>query len=253
MDDHAAHGREGLNGDVVNQGPGDTRNTGTRNTGQHGDGAPEDDVDAVASPEAAARFWAGECRFLRGARTVEDLPPISLPEIAFAGRSNVGKSSLVNALTGRRTLARTSVTPGRTQEINFFDLAGHLILVDLPGYGYAKAPKGEVDRWNRLIRLYLRGRPSLLRVALLIDARHGPKPNDEDAMALLDDAAVSYQVVLTKADKLSVTQQEAVLERTRAVARRHVAAFPEILLTSAEKGLGIEALRTGLATLAGVR
>ncbi len=200
--------------------------------------------------EAGRLLFAGECRFVTGVARAADLPPDTLPEVAFAGRSNVGKSSLINALTGRRTLARTSNTPGRTQQLNFFDLGGRLMLVDLPGYGYAKAPKGDVDRWNRLIRLYLKGRVGLRRLCLLIDARHGVKPSDRQVMDLLDAAAVAYQIVLTKSDKLKPGE----LERRRAgiageIARR-AAASPGIVATSATRGDGIATLRALLASLA---
>ena len=155
-----------------------------------------------AALEAGRLLFARECEFYNGSTKLETLPEAILPEVAFAGRSNVGKSSLVNVLTGRNTLARTSNTPGRTQQLNFFSLADRLTLVDMPGYGYAEAPKTEIARWTRLVDTYLRGRPSLRRVLLLIDARHGVKKTDEPVMKMLDEAAVSYQLVLTKADKL---------------------------------------------------
>jgi len=205
---------------------------------------PEPDI------EAGRKLFAGECTFLKGVVSLEHLPPPDMPEVAFIGRSNVGKSSLVNALTGRKALARTSNTPGRTQELNFFDLGGRLMLVDLPGYGFAKAPKPAVEAWTRLIRRYLQGRPNLTRVNLLIDARHGIKPPDEDFMSMLDKSAVVFQVILTKADKLKSAQQERVFEATRKGLERHVAAYPKQFLTSAEKGTGIAELRAELERLA---
>ena len=200
--------------------------------------------------EAGRLLFAQECTFMAGVVHVGDLPPDALPEVAFAGRSNVGKSSLINALTNRRTLARTSNTPGRTQQINFFDLGGRLHLVDLPGYGYAKASKDKVQSWNVLIRDYLRGRATLRRVCLLIDARHGLKPNDGEIMALLDDAAVSYQIVLTKTDKLHESRLAACFGETARAAAAHPACHPDIAATSAEKGRGIAELRAALATVA---
>ena len=200
--------------------------------------------------EAGRLLFAQECKFVRGVARADDLPPDTLPEIGFAGRSNVGKSSLVNALVGRKTLARTSNTPGRTQQINFFDLGGRLMLVDLPGYGYARASKGEIERWNRLIRLYLKGRVGLRRLCLLVDARHGIKPSDRLVMDLLDEAAVAYQIVLTKADKVAAAQLDDCRQRVGEEIRRRAAANPEVAVTSARKGDGIADLRAGLAMLA---
>jgi len=181
---------------------------------------------------------------------MESLPPIGLPEIAFAGRSNVGKSSLINALTGRKTLARTSQTPGSTRQINFFELGGRLSLVDLPGYGYAKAGRGEVRQWTGLALAYLKGRPTLRRVCLLIDGRHGVKAADREVMEILDRAAVVFQVVLTKCDK-AVAQDVASLAREiGAEIAGHPAAHPVVRATSARDGFGIEELRAGLAALA---
>jgi GTP-binding protein len=207
--------------------------------------------DAAEALEDGRLLFARECRFLRGARTADQLPPPEHPEVAFAGRSNVGKSSLLNALTGRKTLARTSNTPGRTQEINFFLLDERLCLVDLPGYGYARASKGEIGRWNRLIDDYLRGRPNLKRVCLLIDARHGLKPSDEEVMEGLDKAAVSYQAVLTKADKAKPDELAGILDALAARLRKRPAAHPQIIATSAASGAGVPELRAALAAFAG--
>jgi GTP-binding protein len=198
--------------------------------------------------EAGRHLFAQASRFVAGAATLEAVPPDSLPEIAFAGRSNVGKSSLLNALTGRSALARVSHTPGRTRQLNFFELGGRLMLVDMPGYGYAEASKAEIRRWTELIKLYLRGRASLRRTCLLIDARHGIKPADRPLMTMLDETAVSFQVVLTKADKVKAL--DAVVARTAAELAKHVAAHPEILVTSAHEGTGIPELRAALAALA---
>jgi GTP-binding protein len=200
--------------------------------------------------EAARRLFAGEARFRAGASSPAALPPEGLPEIAFVGRSNVGKSSLVNALTGRRMLARISNTPGRTRQINFFDLGGRLMLVDLPGYGYAEAPKSAVKSWTSLVRHYLQTRAVLRRVCLLIDSRHGIKDVDHPLMDMLDGAGVSYQIVLTKADKASKGELAAVPDKTVTELVRHVAAHPEILLTSAVDRGGITELREALAYFA---
>lgn len=185
-----------------------------------------------------------------GAANLTGLPPDNLPEIAFAGRSNVGKSSLVNALTGRKTLARTSHTPGRTQQINFFDLGTRLMLVDLPGYGYARASKKDVNEWTALVRDYLRGRVGLRRICLLLDSRRGATRNDREIMDLLDKAAVVYQVVLTKADKVKKEALDACLEELSGVLKKRAAALPEILVTSARKGRGVPELRATLHALA---
>jgi GTP-binding protein len=199
--------------------------------------------------EAGRLLFAREARFVAGAADPGALPPDGMPEVAFAGRSNVGKSSLVNALTGRRMLARTSNTPGRTRQLNFFDLAGELMLVDLPGYGYAEASKAAVARWTGLVRRYLRSRAALRRVCVLVDARHGVKEPDRPVLQMLDEAGISYQVVLTKVDKLRAAELSGAAERVAAELAAHTAAHPEIHLTSAEKRRGIAALR---ATLAGV-
>jgi GTP-binding protein len=198
--------------------------------------------------ERARRLFAGRIDFLKSAPALKFLPEPEVPEIAFAGRSNVGKSSLLNALTGRKALARTSVTPGRTQELNLFDVGEPLLLrlVDMPGYGFAKAPLKVVENWRRLIRDYLRGRQVLKRTLLLIDARHGIKPVDAEMMDMLDAAAVGYRVVLTKADKIKASELAEVLARTQADARKHVAAHPEVLVTSSEKGMGIAELRAAV-------
>ncbi len=203
-----------------------------------------------AELEAARKLFAGPCDFVAGAATFESMPGIALPEVAFAGRSNVGKSSLVNALTGRRTLARTSSKPGHTRQINFFDLAGQVYLVDLPGYGFAKVSRSMKEAWQDLASAYLRGRPTLKRVCLLIDARHGVKDADRETMRNLDSAAVSYQVVLTKADQLRASQVPAAIAAAEAVARKHGAAHPVVLATSSETGHGIPELRAELKAVA---
>lgn len=208
------------------------------------------DADA-AYVEKGRLLFAGHCTFLYGIPDMAHLPGASLPEVAFAGRSNVGKSSLLNALTGRTTLARTSNTPGRTQELNFFHLGPEadsgLILVDLPGYGYAKVTRTRVKAWTRTIRDYLRGRPVLRRVMLLIDSRHGLKDNDREIMRMLDEAAVSYQLVLTKTDKLKTGQMEKVVQAVADEARTFVACHPVVHATSAEKGRGLDMLRADIA------
>lgn len=200
--------------------------------------------------EAGRRLFAAEARFIAGAADPSALPPEGLPEIAFVGRSNVGKSSLVNALTGRRMLARISNTPGRTRQINFFDLGGRLMLVDLPGYGYAEAPKSAVKSWTSLVRYYFRTRAALRRVCLLIDSRHGVKEVDRPLMRMLDDVGMSYQIVLTKADKAGNRELASVPEQILAELAPHVAAHPEIHLTSALDRRGIAELRATLADFA---
>lgn len=219
--------------------------------------APGGDItgsDPAGRIEQGRLLFAGPCDFVLGAADLAQLPEPDRPEVAFAGRSNVGKSSLINALTGRKTLARTSNTPGRTQQINVFALGrediGRLYLVDLPGYGFAAAPKPQVARWTRLVNGYLKSRPGLRRVFLLIDARHGVKPPDAAVMADLDTAAVSYQAVLTKADKITAAELDVRLAATAETLRRHPAAHPEILATSVVKGLGIAELRAEIAALA---
>jgi GTP-binding protein len=202
----------------------------------------EPDDQAV---ESGRLLFAGGAEFLKGVVAMDGLPPADRVEVCFAGRSNVGKSTLINALTGRKALARTSGTPGRTQEINYFTLA-HRYLVDLPGYGFAKAPVRTVDAWQRLLRAYLAGRPTLRRAFVLIDSRHGIKPPDEEIMALLDRSAVPFQAVLTKADK----RDSVPLDTVRAGLAPHPAAFPEIVVTSAENGDGIATLRAIIAGIA---
>lgn len=198
--------------------------------------------------ERARVLFAGRVEFLKSAPALKFLPDADVPEIAFCGRSNVGKSSLLNALTGRRAIARTSVTPGRTQELNFFEVGAptQLRLVDMPGYGFAKAPPKVVEQWRRLVRDYLRGRQALKRALLLIDARHGVKPVDAEMMKMLDEAAVGYRLVLTKADKIKATDLAAVLAATEAEARKHPAAFPVVHVTSSEVKMGIEDLRAAV-------
>ena len=200
--------------------------------------------------EAGRRLFAREVRFVAGASEGHALPRDTMPEIAFAGRSNVGKSSLLNALTGRRALARTSNTPGRTRQINFFDLGGRLMLVDLPGYGYAEAPRTEIRRWTALLRNYLQTRSALRRVCLLADSRHGLKEIDIPLMKMLDSSGVSFQLVLTKADKVAAGEVVSIAERTAAELAVHAAAHPEIHLTSAIKRRGIAELRASIAGLA---
>ena len=205
-----------------------------------------------AAPEAIERgrqLFAGPCAFVKGVVAIDALPEPTLPEVCFAGRSNVGKSSLINALTGRKTLARTSNTPGRTQEINYFALGEAGFLVDLPGYGYARAPLSKVTGWQDLLRQYLAGRASLARAYVLVDARHGLKPVDHEIMALLDRSAVSFQTVLTKADKPKVAELAHTLEAVKTGLARHPAAHPEIVVTSALKGDGIDLLRAAVASL----
>ena len=203
-----------------------------------------EEIDPMLA-ERARKLFSGPITFLKSAPALQHLPAPSAPEIAFAGRSNVGKSSLLNALTNRNGLARTSVTPGRTQELNYFDVGEPLIfrLVDMPGYGFAKAPKDVVKKWRFLINDYLRGRAVLKRTLVLIDSRHGIKDVDRDVLEMLDTAAVSYRIVLTKADKIKATELEAVQAATEAEARKHPAAFPDVIITSSEKRMGIDDLR----------
>ncbi|WPY96078.1 ribosome biogenesis GTP-binding protein YihA/YsxC [Limimaricola variabilis] len=199
--------------------------------------------------EAGRLLFAGEVEFLKGVVAMSGLPPADRAEVCFAGRSNVGKSSLINALTGRKALARASNTPGRTQEINFFTAADSHYVVDLPGYGFANAPVAVVEKWQRLLKQYLSGRPTLRRAFVLIDARHGAKKVDEEIMSLLDRSAVPFQAVMTKIDKVSKAELERSLAVTRETLARHPAAYPELVLTSSEKGDGIETLRAIIAGL----
>jgi GTP-binding protein len=222
MGDHAAHGREDL-------------------------------TEADLSPEeleAGRLLFAKPCGFVYAVATLDRLPPPGLPEVAMLGRSNVGKSSLINALTNRTDLARVSNTPGRTQQLNFFDLGGQLLLVDMPGYGHAEAPKSEIARWTKVIKQYLQGRVPLRRLVLLVDGRHGLKAIDHEQLTLLDRAAVATQVVLTKIDKVRAADQPALLAATEAGLKRHPSAFPRVLPTSAETKAGIPELRAMLAGFA---
>lgn len=207
---------------------------------------PEVETPDEAALEVGRKLFAGETEFLKGVVAMDGLPPADRVEVCFAGRSNVGKSSLINALTGRKGLARASNTPGRTQEINFFT-AADIYVVDLPGYGFANAPLAVVEKWQRLLKNYLQGRQTLRRVFVLIDARHGAKSVDEEIMTLLDRSAVTFQVVMTKIDKVKGQDLDAALDRTRAALAKHPAAFPELLLTSSEKGTGIATLRAIIA------
>lgn len=202
----------------------------------------------AALEERARRLFAGPVTFLKSAPSLKFLPDPEVPEIAFSGRSNVGKSSLLNALTGRNSIARTSVTPGRTQELNFFEVGEpvQIRLVDMPGYGFAKAPPSVTEQWRRLVRDFLRGRVVLKRTLLLIDARHGIKPVDQDMMQMLDEAAVGYRVVLTKADKIKASELAATVAATEAAARKRTAAYPQVHVTSSELKLGISELRAAI-------
>jgi GTP-binding protein len=212
--------------------------------------APDADEHSAEDIETGRLLFARAWAFSRGSPDLDHLPPDDRPEIAFAGRSNVGKSSLLNALVGQHGLARASNTPGRTQELNFFtDPAADLYLVDMPGYGFAEAPKDKVAAWNRTLRGYLSGRRTLLRVFVLVDARHGLKSVDDEIMGLLDSAAVSYQVILTKADKISRTDLDRVMAHTTKSLAKHPAAYPHVIATSAETGMGFEDLRAVVAKL----
>lgn len=207
-----------------------------------------DEPEADAS-ERGRILFAGETDFLKGVVAMSGLPEADRIEVCFAGRSNVGKSTLINALTGRKALARASNTPGRTQEVNFFTMADSHYLVDLPGYGYANAPLAVVEKWQALLKRYLSGRQNLRRAFVLVDTRHGIKSVDHEIMSLLDSSAVTFQVVLTKADKLRGTALDDILAQVRGELARHPAAFPELILTSSEKGEGIATLRATIADL----
>ena len=210
---------------------------------------PEAEEPDDALREVGRLMFAGETNFVKGVVAMDGLPEADRPEVCFAGRSNVGKSSLINALTGRKGLARASNTPGRTQEINYFTAGESHYLVDLPGYGYANAPLPVVEKWQRLLKNYLRGRVTLRRAFVLVDARHGIKPVDEEIMALLSSAAVTFQCVMTKTDKLKKGELDAVLAQVRAGLAKFPAAYPELVITSAEKGTGIETLRAIIAAI----
>jgi GTP-binding protein len=208
------------------------------------------DADDAAALEAGRHLFAQPCDFIFATGSLDMLPEAGLPEICFAGRSNVGKSSLINALTGRRTLARTSNTPGRTQQLIFFDLGARLRLVDMPGYGYAEVPKEVREAWTAVIKGFLRGRVPLKRALVLVDARHGLKDSDKEMMKLLDGSGVAFQMVLTKADKLKPPALRRVLEETAKALVKHPAAHPEVVVTSSETGAGVPELRASLAALA---
>ena len=215
---------------------------------------PEEQAAHNELVRRAGKLFSGRVDFLLSAPQLKFLPDPTVPEIAFCGRSNVGKSSLLNALTGRRAIARASVTPGRTQELNFFEVGEPTLfrLVDMPGYGFAKAPIKVVDKWKALVKTYLRGRAVLARTLVLVDARHGLKDVDREMMKMLDEAAVTYRVVLTKADKIKASELEATAAKVAAEAKTHVAAYPEVHVTSSEKGMGIDDLRAAVLADAGV-
>ncbi|MFK7754451.1 MAG: ribosome biogenesis GTP-binding protein YihA/YsxC [Sedimentitalea sp.] len=211
---------------------------------------PETEQPDAATAERGRKLFAGESEFVKGVVAMSGLPPADRLEVCFAGRSNVGKSTLINALTGTKALARASNTPGRTQEINYFTQGPELYLVDLPGYGFANAPLPVVEKWQRLLKQYLSGRQTLRRAFVLIDARHGVKQVDQEILSLLDSAAVTFQCVLTKTDKLRGDDRDKTLSQVRTALAKHPAAFPELILTSSEKGEGIATLRATIATLA---
>ncbi len=216
--------------------------------------AAQEKAEQAALERRANKLFSGRVDFLLSAPQLKFLPEPTVPEIAFAGRSNVGKSSLLNALTGRKAIARASVTPGRTQELNFFEVGAPTLfrLVDMPGYGFAKAPLKVVEKWKSLVKTYLRGRQVLVRNLVLVDSRHGLKDVDRDMMKMLDEAAVGYRIVLTKADKIKASELAKTVEAVEAEAKKHVAAYPEIHVTSAEKGMGIPELRAAVLRDAGV-
>lgn len=213
---------------------------------------PHEDPDAItpAQIEAGRVLFAGPCDFVAGTETLDRLPPISLPEFGFVGRSNVGKSSLVNALTGRKTLARVSHTPGRTQQLNFFNLGDRLMLVDMPGYGFAKVSKSQSNAWNHLVRSYLRGRSSLRCVFILIDSRHGLKDSDRDVMKMLNDSAVSYRIILTKQDETKPAELAKTIASVETELQKHAAAFPHIYVTSAHDNTGLADVRAAIVKIA---
>jgi len=210
---------------------------------------PVAEPESDAASEVGRKLFSGPVDFLKGVVAMDGLPGTDRVEVCFAGRSNVGKSSLINAITNRKGLARASNTPGRTQEINFFELGDERYLVDLPGYGFANAPVAIVEKWQRLLKNYLSGRPNLRRAFVLVDSRHGMKPVDEEIMQLMNKSALAFQVVLTKLDKIKDHERDQVLAQVRSKLAKHPAAFPELILTSSEKGEGLATLRAVIAEL----